>query len=839
MSRKPFVRLAALCAALCLLIGIASAEQAQSAVTLECGIGYGDAVTFLRTVPVTVQITNNGADASGVVQIDVMRDNTLYDIYEAPLSVAGGASARVTIPVELTYKQKDYAVRWVVDGAVAAEARVKPAATIDPSTLLIGVVSDNGKSLSQLDISQNSDPLMRMEYWRTVPLDMGALPSDIGGMDFFDMLVVDGADLSALNDAQKNALQRWIENGGVVIIGGGAQAATAFPYFSRYTGISAGALTDGGDVSKTFTELLKSGEAAMGGSVRLVPLEGASGEGVGGDSRLIDITDMGEGCVITCAFSLSDEPFAKWQGRFALWQRLLVSYKNTVYSRMVDRRSLNNRYAYGSNDYVDYSITSAIDIPNSAGSALPVVLLGAFVLLVGFGGYLLLKRFDRREWMWALVPALAVCFALGMWALSGSLGIRKPVAVYYTVARADTDGAVDTFTGVTVAKADPTRIKLSVDEGYIDPTPGMQYYDQYATVGAEEGKQLQYIIRTGADAGVEMPHKTAWESVSFSVSNAPVRALDVSGECAIDGDGLLFTIRNEGGVSLEPGLIITDYGYARVDALAPGGTLTARLSPPAAPIEQPDNEQLNGLLLTDAQRMRYSYYDFFNSYFSLGKKNAEMSADGNSLQYNLLNSLFSGSGWSVSSGNMHYIAFAKDLCELGLRVDGERVLRASHYDVVDVKLSYNPVASDGTVRFLKGGFPMYEAQVDKLDKPSVATAIRGTYNYFRLEDKPAFAFDMNAVPDGFTLTDFHLSASYAYYSYKVSLYNTLAGQWEQVSAWTYDPATGTGKENVTLTSLEGYIDADGMLYARFERLANTDDYAEVGAPVLTMDGRVE
>ena len=63
MLRRTLLKLGslALCAAMFLLPAAASAAAA-----LEAEIGYDGVITYVRTLPVNVRITNTGADANGV-----------------------------------------------------------------------------------------------------------------------------------------------------------------------------------------------------------------------------------------------------------------------------------------------------------------------------------------------------------------------------------------------------------------------------------------------------------------------------------------------------------------------------------------------------------------------------------------------------------------------------------------------------------------------------------------------------------------------------------------------------------------------------------------------------
>ena len=164
------------------------------------------------------------------------------------------------------------------------------------------------------------------------------------------------------------------------------------------------------------------------------------------------MTRVGKGYVVTCAFAISEKPLNAWLEKNVLWQRLLLSFAQACYQEMVSNRNYGG-YVRDNRASVDTSVARQIGVENTGAAALPMVVVGAFILLAGFGGYWLLKRLDRREWMWATVPALAVVASLSLWGLSQVLPLREPAATYYTVLHVDENGHQDGYTAVMAAKA--------------------------------------------------------------------------------------------------------------------------------------------------------------------------------------------------------------------------------------------------------------------------------------------------------------------------------------------------------------------------------------------------
>lgn len=150
-----------------------------------------------------------------------------------------------------------------------------------------------------------------------------------------------------------------------------------------------------------------------------------------------------------------------------------------------------------------------------------------------------------------------------------------------------------------------------------------------------------------------------------------------------------------------------------------------------------------------------------------------------------------------------------------------------------------PSPRTGSVRFLRGSFPVYAAAVDGSGRPGLGTQLDSNqYQSFPLLIDQFFAFDLSALPEGFAMTDMDISSRYSYYSYRISLYNAQTRQWDEFKRFTIDKTTGMGTEEIFPPELAKYM-LDGFLYCRFEKQDNEADYADMGTPMLTMEGRME
>lgn len=838
MKRSIFLRLlAALC---CLMIPVCC--LADGAVSMEATIGYDGVATYVRKLPLTVTITNPGPDLQGTLAVDLVRSDTAYDRYEMPVTAASGATIQVSMPLVLTRKQKSYTVQLLQGDTVTAEASFAPRNMLNPFGLIVGAITPNPADLQSMAITQGNDVLSRQEYWNVVPLSLSQFPEDGESLRFFDILAVDGADLTTLSEKQKSAFDQWLKDGGIVIVGGGANGAENFGFFQPYTGISAGAVTQETDISGRLMAGLGVSGGGLGENATLTELVGVSDE-------LLNASRIGDGYVLTAAFSLTENPLGRWLGTRAIWQRVMLAYAQNAYRKLVNLRQHGN---YDTEQvYISQNLNGSISVPGGEGAFWPLVLLAVFLLLAGLGGYWILKKLDKRDWLWLTVPVLAVVTSLAMWGLSGVLSIRQPVAVRYSVVTVDEDGTTDGYTAISVTKAEREPITVSLNAGEIDMASTASYSYSLDNSGEQrEGNQLRYAYRVGERDSITMQQEKAWEMNSLLARNVPMADVSgITGHCDWEGDQLVFTVLNGSGVALQEGAILSGYGFVSVPALLPGETARCVLRPMTdeekAQQKQSGSYQQprDGVMLPESMRRDYTGFDLCYELSSafLSAKQRENQGDADALSY-----------WSLcfelmtrgESGDLNqiiqYVSFCDQLDRLTIMLDGQPVQRQAQMNCIKTSLHYNPIADDGTARFLSGSFPLSSATQIGNEKPVVDELLNmNNYQNFNLATSPMFAFDISALPPNLNITALRVYPAFSYFSYEISFYNGQTGQWDAINRYRMDSRNGQGQwEMSNLPQMDPYMQ-DGYLYVRFDKYGNTNDYSDISNPRLDIEGRME
>ncbi len=152
-------------------------------------------------------------------------------------------------------------------------------------------------------------------------------------MRAFSFLAVDGVDISQFSDAQRQALEKWLTNGGVAIVGGGTRAVSAYRGFAEMTGVTTGAPYSAQGAAQALVDALSDTQfpltesaASAQGTALLSPIHGERANTIAelDGKPLIARSQVGSGLVYTTAFSLSEKPLSGWKGMSCFWQRVLL-----------------------------------------------------------------------------------------------------------------------------------------------------------------------------------------------------------------------------------------------------------------------------------------------------------------------------------------------------------------------------------------------------------------------------------------------------------------------------------------------------------------------------------
>lgn len=404
--KKALALILATIALLMLLPGAARAEKDISVV----GLLFGDNMFPDSWNRLEVRVQNNSdKDFQGSVFVELGGDY-VRDVFVE----AGKTGSLVFYLPPLTYMKRDYYnittfniyLRDQRERTVSQATVSSGQATASPP-IFVGVL---GKQAGDLKRISNV-----MDYLSVA----GINPESLDNLQFaqnFRAIILSNPGSVTLSPGQAANLRRWLEFGGMLIVGGGSgwqQSAALLPPDILPVRIQGVETIAAGDLAALDLPSLDDGEYTI-----------AAAEVVGevlvaaGDKPLLAAKKVGKGTVLWSALDLETAPLLNPANAEAFWQKVFL-LRPVVKANTTDSTFLSQLFNTISQD----SLASTL----SPGK-LFLLLLG-YIILVGPVNWLVLRKIDRREWAWFVIPAVALLLTAGAFAY-GRLGRGSDKVLY-------------------------------------------------------------------------------------------------------------------------------------------------------------------------------------------------------------------------------------------------------------------------------------------------------------------------------------------------------------------------------------------------------------------------
>ncbi|MGI8999853.1 MAG: DUF7408 domain-containing protein, partial [Candidatus Limnocylindria bacterium] len=246
-------------------------------------------------------------------------------------------------------------------------------------------------------------------------------------------------DSSELNEAQCRSIERWVGNGGQLVVMGGPDWQARTEGFSDIlpledlTAIDAvpqAALAEwsGTDDAAVEASTISSGRLRDGARA-LVRAED--------DTILASMRPVGGGRVILLGADMATDTFRGWEGSPGLWARLLPN-----------NATLEQFFGGFPPDEAQNAMGSALsNLPSLEvpPAELLLLVIVAYILLIGPVSYIVLRRMDRRELAWVTAPLLVVLFTACSFGIGNSMKGSEVIFNQISLIRSSGAGSATTI----------------------------------------------------------------------------------------------------------------------------------------------------------------------------------------------------------------------------------------------------------------------------------------------------------------------------------------------------------------------------------------------------------
>lgn len=402
-----------------------------------------------KGAPVIVVIENSGTAFSGDLVIDVPNYYTTGSGEAIPLDIGAGESKTISLVIPnmtdmsnrnggMTKNIFLYEGGWEKGKEIVHKGAQKITTNLyyDDSKFVV-TFTDNPDRLSAL---KNSRILNATKSQIISASKMGEpnFPEEAAGWGAAEFIIIDEYPLADLTEKKQNALLGWVRTGGILVIGGSDNVKAETGVFSDHLPLTLKGSTDAnpevlnkwagtkgfeGTIPSYLTELNP-------GALSLLEDEG---------NVLVAYSKLGQGQVVQTAFSVGDDPFAKMGGMPAFWETL---FDTTGHPKQL------GQYHYDSpNNAIVGTVGSANELFPSFKVSAPLIfgIIMLYVVLIIPVLYFILKRKDKREYAWWIIPSVAILTSIAIFAYGAKDRIGRAQIQHSAILNVEQDGSLSGY----------------------------------------------------------------------------------------------------------------------------------------------------------------------------------------------------------------------------------------------------------------------------------------------------------------------------------------------------------------------------------------------------------
>lgn len=501
---------------------------AGPSISVESEVGYHGSYKMNKWAPLTITLKSD-EDISGevVVQVEVPYSGSSQS-YVKKVDLPAGTAKQITFGIiGNTFNKNNSSIRFYKD---SAESGKNIAFTSGQAYLQSN--QRNGAFIGQLATDPDSLNFMKLLNNQNSPINVLVLASeqiseDAAMLSSFDVLFLNNFASDTMEEGKKQAISTWVHQGGTLVLAGGPSYPKTVKGLEalspvEYTGTKEASSLPG--MEKLANKELKLDHAISISTAQLK--DGADSVVNVQDQPLIASWPLGKGKVIYAAYDLAAEPVHSWSGHADFWNSLLQS---KVSGSIMDRNNGTQGMKISLDNYLNYFPSLALP-PFS----LFFWLLIGYAVLVAPVLYYVLKRFDRREWAWFLIPLIAIITSISIY-VTGTSGKSSLQAHTLNVVELDGQGQGTQLTASA----------LFVPRGgnYEFEIPGATHVtskreDGYISGGGEEGISRQMIREQDGNTSVHLKDMTHRSMAKLWIEQQTGSFGSLEIEVALDAKGV-------------------------------------------------------------------------------------------------------------------------------------------------------------------------------------------------------------------------------------------------------------------------------------------------------------
>ena len=429
-----------------------NATKNDSKYDLTISYGIDGKYKALKYMPVTVQINNLEKDFNGEVEVRVTSDSSGgYNAYSKEVSASKGENISVTIPVKFLDGNSNGAVCIIENGKVLYEKKLLiSSGRVNEGNAFTGLLTDDPTALGYLgNITYFDSNYSNTGKMNCVNLTEDMLDENGLNIEGLDVIIINNYNMANLNDKQYKSLNNWVNSGGTLLIGTGANESKTINNINKsFLNIAS---------NGTMEKSVKTGSENLNLILSQINLKDSTVIVNSNENELVYSLDRGEGKILITAFDLGLEPFISSNDAAIMLQNMLIETFDKIYEE-------NYQGGYYSGTYEISNILDSIPVESTVGTLTLGIVLGVYAILVGIVIYLILKKMKKRDLTWVLIPVTAVVFTVMIYLLGSKMKIKDVIVNSANIISVDEDGRGQINSYIGIASKNKENIKIEKEE---------------------------------------------------------------------------------------------------------------------------------------------------------------------------------------------------------------------------------------------------------------------------------------------------------------------------------------------------------------------------------------
>lgn len=383
-------------------------------------MGIANNIKSYTPFPLKLTITNNGTAFSGDLVVDTAVSYNAGSAQVYSLDIAEGETKTIELYLDgiadYSFMNLNHQYFYFYEGGIekgkivdfTGDKSVRPK-IFDLSTPTIYTLTENSDRLAAfLQLGQYSTN--SAEVYHLNSIENFEFPTNVKGLAMANVLALDEVGISQLTEQQQKAIFKWVQQGGTLLVGASDQVGSSIQIFQDYLPLT---LTNARTtVSKQGLEAVSKG-GVFTDDVEIFKAEETknSASSIKTDGVILAATsNLGNGQIIQTTFSLGDQPLASMNGYAKLLATILHLDSN---------QPLKGGYPTFVGNYLDYlpyevgSVNELFPSFEISVTSLVIIVL-IYILIIGPILYFILKKFDKREHAWWIIPVISVALSIAL-----------------------------------------------------------------------------------------------------------------------------------------------------------------------------------------------------------------------------------------------------------------------------------------------------------------------------------------------------------------------------------------------------------------------------------------